>query len=95
MDLGVGCYYLEVNTMTYGEALDTCEALDSHLVYITSADEQSGIQTYLEGFEWDDGGTNANVNLLFVIREMYTRELSCIYINGHVIPINPSFYVLT
>ena len=45
--------------MTYGEAADSCTAMDSHLVYITSVEEQDAIQTYLEGFEFGDGGNVA------------------------------------
>ena len=59
MDLEVGCYYVEFSTMTYGEAADSCKAMDSHLVYITSSEEQDAIQTYLEEFEFDAGGNIA------------------------------------
>ena len=57
MELGSGCYYLERdNTMLYGEASDTCADLDSHLTYITSAEEQEDIQTYLETLDFEVTG---------------------------------------
>ena len=57
MELGSGCYYLERdNTMLYREASDTCADLDSHLTYITSAEEQEDIQTYLETLDFEAGG---------------------------------------
>ena len=57
MELGSGCYYLErEDTKLYGDASEACTSLNSHLVYITSADEQNDIQTYLETLDFDAGG---------------------------------------
>ena len=48
MDLGIGCDYLNHTRVNYTDAQHNCMAMNDHLVYITSAEEQAALEPYLE-----------------------------------------------
>ena len=47
VDLGTGCYNISWTQMPYSGALAYCTSLDSHLTFITSAEEQGNIEIFL------------------------------------------------
>ena len=49
MDLGTGCYRVVLELLTFDEARQECIAIESHLAYITSQEEQDAIGAYLDG----------------------------------------------
>ena len=51
VDLGVGCYYCGQERVIFGEAIEECATMTSHLAYIKTEDKQIAIEQYLEGLE--------------------------------------------
>ena len=47
IEVGQWCYFLNQTQVTFGQAIDSCIGLNSHLAYITTEQEQMALEPYL------------------------------------------------